>query len=384
MGRANTMHICDVTLFFAPHSGGVKRYLLAKHNYLSRHSGFRHSLLVPGPRDIEIAPGIFEVRSPRIPFGGGYRLPMRPSRWREAMCSLAPDLIEVGDPYHLAWAAFDAADALGIPVAAFAHSDLSCVVASRFGRVAGKITDRYLRKLYARCDLVFAPSRLIAERLSELGVERVVVQRLGVDAETFHPRRFDPHLRAQLCLSPDTRLLIFAGRMSREKQIPRLFEAFALLGQPYHLLLVGGEIRESVSENVTLLPYEQDSVRLARLLASADALVHAGMNETFGLIVVEAMACGRPVVGMRSGAVAELIDDRVGILAASNDAHGLRQAIEELYKRDWQQMGRCARKRVENDYSWPSVFTSQSQSYSRLACAPPVSTYAATDVPSVP
>ena len=378
------MHICDVTLFFAPHSGGVKRYLLTKHNYYSTQPTLRHSLLVPGPRDLETAPGIFEVRSPRIPFGGGYRLPMRPARWREALCALAPDLIEIGDPYHLAWAAFDAADALGIPVVAFAHSDLSCVVASRFGRVAEKITDRYLRKLYARCHLVFAPSRLIAQRLSDLGVARVVVQRLGVDAETFHPSRFDPNLRAELGLSPDTRLLIFAGRMSREKQIRRLLNTFALLGRPYHLLLVGGEIRESVSENVTLLPYEQDSVRLARMLASADALVHAGLNETFGLIVVEAMACGRPVVGMQSGAVVELIDDRVGIFAVSNGAQGLRHAIEELYERDWQQMGQRARERVESAYSWPRTFASQSERYLRLACAQPVPTYATADLPSVP
>ena len=67
------MHIADVTLFFAPHSGGVKRYLLAKHRHYSQQTGVRHTLIVPGARDAEVADGIFEMKSPRIPYAGGYR-----------------------------------------------------------------------------------------------------------------------------------------------------------------------------------------------------------------------------------------------------------------------------------------------------------------------
>jgi len=110
----------------------------------------------------------------------------------------------------------------------------------------------------------------------------------------------------------------------------------------------------------------QDPLRLARLLASADVLVHAGAQETFGLIAVEAMACGLPVVGVRAGALPELIDDSVGALAAAGDTAALGVAIEKVYSGDLVAMGRRARRRVERRYSWSSVFDLQLDRYARL------------------
>ena len=360
------MHIVDTTLFFAPHSGGVKRYLLAKHRFLASQPDVRHSLLVPGPHDREVAAGITEQRSLRIPFAGGYRVPLRLRAWRRTLCSLAPDVIEVGDPYHLAWVALRAADELGVPAVAFAHSDLARLLASRFGRGIGRITEAYLRRLYARFDLVMAPSSSIAERLHGIGVERVVVQPLGVDGEVFHPSRRDPELRTLLGLPSQTPLLIFAGRMAREKQIPLLQRAVHELGAPYHLLLVGGERLQHLSDRVTLLPYQQDSKRLARLLASADVLVHAGEHETFGMIFIEAMACGIPVIGMRSGAIAELIDEDVGRIAEPGDIASLKRTIVDLFEQDMAAMGAAARQRVEQRYTWESAFVQQLECYARL------------------
>ena len=120
---------------------------------------------------------------------------------------------------------------------------------------------------------------------------------------------------------------------------------------------------------MTVLPYEQDSARLARLLASADALVHAGVHETFGLIVIEAMACGRPVVAVRSGALTELVGDDVGVLAESSDPRTFADAIETLYAQDWQAMGRRAREKVEKLYTWKSTFALQLERYAHLDAA---------------
>ena len=370
------MHIADVTLFFAPHSGGVKRYVLAKHGHLSRIPGVRHTLIVPGPRDAEVSPGIFEMRSPPTPWRGGYRIPVRTWRWRTFLNRIAPDVIEAGDPYHLAWTVLGAARDLDIPAVAFAHSDLSRLFAHHVAPAAGPITDWYLRRLYSRFDLVLAPSQVIAARLAANGVEHVLVQPLGVDGDAFHPSRCDRALRAELGLAPDVRLLVFAGRMAPEKQIPVLIEALAHLGEAYHLILVGGEVQERISPNVTVLPYEQDSARLARLLASSDALVHAGVHETFGLIVIEAMACGRPVVAVRSGALAELIGDDVGVLAESSDPRTFANAIEALYAQDWQTMGRRAREKVEKMYTWKSTFALQLERYAHLTRHEPADGYA--------
>lgn len=363
------MHILDTTLFFAPHSGGVKRYLLAKRRYFTAREGVRHTLLVPGPSTRAAEPGLIELASPRIPFGGGYRLPLRLREWAATLRDLEPDLIEAADPYHLAWVVLGAAQQLGVPAVAFAHSDLARLLGDRFAPAIGRGAGRYLRHLYRHFDCVLAPSRLVAERMADLGIANVAVQPLGVDGDTFHPRCADPALRRELGLAEDTRLLVFAGRMAREKDIPLLLRTFARLGAPYHLLLVGGERRERLSATATMLPYQQDGAGLARLLASCDALVHAGRHETFGMIVVEAMACARPVIAVRAGAVTELVSPDVGVIAEPDDAVSLADAVQQLYTLDRPAMGACARERVQHDYLWEHTLPALLQRYADLVQA---------------
>ncbi|HEU4663741.1 MAG TPA: glycosyltransferase [Dokdonella sp.] len=364
------MHIADVTLFFAPHSGGVKRYLLAKRAFLGTQRDVRHTLVVPGPRTAAHAPGLVELASPRIPGGAGYRVPLRLHEWTAMLRDLRPDLIEAADPYHLAWLALRAADRLGVAATAFAHSDLARLLGDRVAPALGRVAGAYLRNLYRRFDVVFAPSRLVAERLADLGIERVALQPLGVDGRVFHPCRADPALRAELGLAAGTRLLVFAGRLAAEKNVPLLLDAFARLGAPYHLLLVGGERGLRLGPHATVLPYQQDGVRLARLLASADALVHAGRHETFGLVVVEAMACARPVVALGGGAIDELVDASVGVVAERADAAALADAVRALYQGDRAAMSALARLRVAREYLWEQTLPRQLARYRELVQAP--------------
>jgi alpha-1,6-mannosyltransferase len=90
------------------------------------------------------------------------------------------------------------------------------------------------------------------------------------------------------------------------------------------------------------------------------------VHETFGLVIVEAMACGRPVIGLRAGAIAELIDVSVGALADPLRPAALAEAIVALYERDLDALGRAARARVERHYTWTSAFTRQLAHYARL------------------
>jgi alpha-1,6-mannosyltransferase len=360
------MHIVDTTLFFAPNSGGVKRYLLTKQRFLATQSGVRHTIVVPGSGEGPVNRGLVEVPSPLIPFANGYRLPIDTGAWTDKLLAIRPDVIEAGDPYHIAWAALRAADRLGVPAVAFVHSDLSRLIGARFGQVLRAAVDVYLRNLYDRFDLVMAPSQSIAKCLRELGVERTVVQPLGVDTTLFHPSCHDPMLRAELGLPNNTRLLIYAGRISSEKRIPLIQRAIEMLGPPYHLLIVGGNQRRRLSPRQTLLPYEQDTARLTRLLASCDALIHAGEHETFGLVFLEAMACGRPVIGVRSGAVTEIVDASVGQTAAPGDVESIAEAVRALYEGDIELLGKQARERVERRYTWETTLTKQMARYAYL------------------
>ncbi|WP_425274854.1 glycosyltransferase family 4 protein [Pseudomonas aegrilactucae] len=348
------MHIADITMFYAPASGGVRTYLDAKHRRLGLNPGVRHSLLIPGA-SARHTNGIYQVPAPALPFGNGYRFPLRLAPWRNVLHDLQPDLIEVGDPYLTAWAALDARRQLDVPVIGFYHSDLPLLVSNRMGNWFTPNVEAYVSKLYGNFDRVLAPSQVMADKLRGLGIANVHVQRLGVDLNTFHPGHRDPGLRAELGLADSTRLLVFAGRGSREKNLPVLLDCMRRLGKHYHLLLVGSHMPAHVPANVTIVNHFCPANQVARLLASADALLHAGDQETFGLVILEAMASGIPVVAVAAGAFTEIVDATYGRLCTPNDGQAMAGAVRELFEAGAPALGQQARRHAEQHYAWDNV-----------------------------
>lgn len=362
------MHLVDLTLFHSPTSGGVRRYLEAKHTWIgAQRPDWRHSMLVPGEQTAMVPGGYSTLAGLLVPGTFNYRLPLNPLAWSRALEALQPDLIEVGDAFHTAWTARGVADRLDVPLVGFHHSNLPQLVGRRYGAAGCWLAERYLRLTYAGFDRVLAPSRFMCDYLRSFGVENVVHQPLGVDTSVFHPARRDAGLRTSLGLSAGTRLLVYAGRFTQEKRIDVLRSAMRRLGAPYHLLMLGGAEDSWLETNVQVRSYVRDSAELARWFASADALVHAGTQETFGLVVLEAMACGRPVVATRASAIPELVSDEVGMLARPENPADLAAAIAGLYDRDIEAVGRAARARVVEHFSWSRVFTSLLARYAALA-----------------
>ncbi|HEU5134217.1 MAG TPA: glycosyltransferase [Steroidobacteraceae bacterium] len=350
------MHVVDATLFYSPTSGGVKRYLLAKHEWMRAHTGWRHSLVVPGESRTHAPGDISTIAGGLVPGAFNYRLPLNPVRWSRAIDALEPDLIEVGDAFHPAWAAANVANRRGIPLIAFYHSNFPQLAGRRLGRAVQRFIEWYVKLTYERCEQVLAPSRYMCDYLHSIGVRHATCHPLGVDVDTFSPDKRTRDLTAELNLPRGTRILVFAGRFSKEKNIPVLLETFRRLGNSYHLLMIGGGEAQREG-NVTRIPYCRDNRTLASYFASADAFVHAGTHETFGLVVVEAMACGRPVVGMRAGALPELVDPAAGNLAEPHADPGvaaanLADAIVATYDRGVDVLGAAARRHVVSNYSW--------------------------------
>ncbi len=363
------MHVVDSTMFWAPASGGVKTYLLAKRHWLAGQAGIRHSLVVPGARST-CRDGLCEVASPPLPFSNGYRFPLRTTPWMQQLLALSPDIIEAGDPYRPAWAALAAGQRLQIPVIGFYHSDLPRLVGSRAGHWSNHWLDTYVRHLYGRFDRVLTPSQVMADKLQALGLQHVFVQPLGVDVGRFHPRLRDPAFRRSLGLDDDVRLLIFAGRGAREKNLPVLLQAMQQLGPGYHLHLAGSHMPRRLPDNVSRSEGFLAPDEVARRLASSDALVHAGDRETFGLVVLEAMASGLPVVGVRAGAVAELVVPGTGLLAEPLSPDSLADTVRALFADGWRGMGPLARRHVEAHYAWERVLPRLLGHYAELTGIP--------------
>jgi len=366
MHSAVSPHLLDTTMFFSPTSGGVRRYLLAKHEWLGRKASVTHTLLVPGAASGRTVGDIVEFRSPLIPFGAGYRFPWRLGEFRRVLKGLRPDLIEAADPYQMGWQVARVAGTLGIPTVAFCHSDLIGLFGGRFGRAAAALCTRYLRSLYSQFDLVLAPSLHVARRLGAAGIGRVAIQPLGVDAQAFCPERANRSLRASLGLRPRTRLLVFAGRLAPEKNLSDLDAVVDMLGDPYHLLVIGGPVAKRPSPRVTVLPYQREPRRLAAWLASADVVVHAGRCETFGLVALEGMACARPVVVYNAGALPEIVDERVGAVAPDKGPSALAAAVSGVFDRNPAALGAEGRRRVLAKYTWDRALTYELGLYAQL------------------
>jgi len=358
-------HVVDATMFWSATSGGVRRYLLAKHAWMTRYTGWRHTIAAP----VADLPGIAPLPAIALPGSGGYRLPLRRRALAAALQALQPHLIEAGDPYRLAWAALDAADGLGIPAVAFCHSNLERLAAQFAGaplaRAAAAAARGYARRLYRRFDLVFAPSEAMRRHLVDWGVDRVVCQPLGVDTRTFHPARASTPWRQRLGLPADTRLLVYAGRFAPEKHLDVLADAVRLLGPPYMLLALGAGPTPPRGERVVVQPFVSEPMALARAIASADVFVHAGDQETFGLSALEALACGTPVVARLSEGLAELVDESVGAGVHDGRDASFAEAISGVFACERAGLSRRARERAES-YDWDQMLPLQLMHYRQL------------------
>src|SRR5689334_3130763 len=199
------MHLVDITMFYAAEGGGVSTYLNAKALWLARRSRVQHTIMSPNVETSEDAvPALVKIPSAGLPGFHGFRMPLSVSGPARLLEAAAPDLVEVADAGHCAWAALRMRRRLDIPAVAFYHSDLPSLVQPRFGRWIARGSCKYLANLYRQFDLVLAPSRVMIEQLDAIGVHDAVHQPLGIDSTIFRPERREETLREHLGLDPET------------------------------------------------------------------------------------------------------------------------------------------------------------------------------------
>ena len=339
-GAAPGPHVLDATMFWSSSpTGGVRRVISAKRQQLL-DAGWRHSLLVPEGQ----GPGLLACGGLSLPRSGGYRFVVDRRRAVALMKQARPDLIEAADPYVLGWASLEASQQLGVPAVAFCHSHLPALLERWAGQLGGRRAgawareraQRYLARLYGGFDLVLAPSRSLEHQLRLCGLDQVQYQPLGVDCSTFRPAArkggWARWLKRELGLPPGTRLLLYCGRFAPEKRLPLLARAVRALGPGHVLLCVGAGPCAPSGPQVRLLPPVADPSGLARIMASCDAFVHAGDQETFGLAALEAMACRTPVVLSSRAGLGELGADVALAVDSANPADwaaAMRQALDD-------------------------------------------------------
>ncbi len=374
------MKICDLTQFYSPVSGGVRRYIEQKSAYLREfRPDCEHVVIVPGAttgHSGDRYARTYTIASPLISRTSRYRALTKLHLIEEVLEKERPDIIESGDPYQVAWKAVASGRGLDIPVVGFYHSHFPeahmRTVAKFFGRVAVSIADdicrRYVRTLYNAFECTFVPSPALGRLLATWGVERMHAVDLGVDAGVFVPDIPDrATTRERLGIPPDARLLLYVGRLASEKNVRTLFDAFALLHarEPgrYHLLCAGDgtqrqalvRLREATGA-VHWMPYCTDPLELASIYRAADLFVHPGVQETFGLVALESQASGTCVVGIRGSYMDRIIFSDQEFWAAENSPDALADAISSKFSLDLRAAGLRASTEARGRYSWSSVF----------------------------
>lgn len=387
------MKICDIAQFYSPLSGGVKRYLLDKQRFLARRPDCRHVLIVPSHRTAAThtsSASIYEIKSPRLIGSRSYRLLISRRQIFDIVRRERPDLIEVGDPYCTAWFSLQAGRELQIPVMAFYHSDFPRAMNRTVRRFAGGWAGRiiagpiqhYIVRLYNQMAATVVSSRRLCVVLDACGVRGIVHVPLGTDVHTFQPRPSRDRIRAELGLADGCRMLLFVGRMAREKNIRSLVGCLDHLPpEQVHLVLVGdGELHEFVQReadrrpNLTLLPYCESAQRLADLYSAADLFVHPGKYETFGIVALEAQACGAPVLVVHEGGVEDTVaGETPPIVARDGSAAGLAAAVQRFLRLDDTPERRTARRqRIEQHFTIDRTFERLLALYGHLIARRPI------------
>jgi glycosyltransferase involved in cell wall biosynthesis len=195
-----------------------------------------------------------------------------------------------------------------------------------------------------------------------LSRDRVHVVPNGIDTEIFRGRsQFEA--RAELGLGNGT-VLVSAGRLNREKGFDVAIRALARLNSGARLAIVGSGEEQAALEALTrdlglggrvLFVGKQPPERVAAYIAAADVVLFPTLrDEAAGLVLLEAMACERPVVASRVGGIPEVIDDGTsGVLVSPGDMSGLVAAVEPLLANDARRagMGAAARRRILAEYT---------------------------------
>lgn len=292
----------------------------------------------------------------------------------EVVARFQPDLIHCATEFAIARVGQIAARRAGTTLVSSFHTDFG-----RYAEAYGmpwlrSAVSSHLSRFHRRSKRVYTPSTASREEVLALGVSDVEIWGRGVDVELFHPGRRSLDMRAALGIGSRF-TFIYVGRLAAEKCVESVIEAYRIAREflprgMIHLIVAGTgpreeEIRAAAPPGVTFLGFLERRSRLPDLYANSDAFVFASATETLGLVVLEAMASGLPVVAAPAGGVRDHLRDGVnGLTYPEGDVGAMAQAMVRLAG-DWaltQRLSRGARKTAEG-LSWDREMDRLDRSY---------------------
>lgn len=317
---------------------------------------------------------------------GGMSLPYSPElsvaypfRFDRVCGSFKPDLVYLASPASVGYQAMLQIRCLANPPPVIGNfqTDLSAYSDILFPSPMDSYAMNMLRLvegyLYSHKSVkaVFYPSNPVAEYMSKAGVdqEKLVHLGRGVDTELFTPKQRDESYRNRIAPSGEI-ILLCVGRLAPEKgfgYLAKVAQRLARLGVPFKMVITGGNRNSAVEEEVRgLFAPVRDRVvftgflegaSLARVYASADIFLHCSITETFGLVVLEAMACGVPVVARDAGGPSEIVKDGTsGFLIEQDDLEAfVTKTMELAQSHELRSLMSANSRTIAEDTTWKSI-----------------------------
>ncbi len=313
------MRVAIITENFLPKLDGVTHTLARLLEYLQTT---RHQVLLLGPDSgMAYYAGAEVIGTIGLPFPLYPELKLNVFRplFMRRLKEFDPDIIHLVDPVFLGAAGLAATRLLQKPVVSSYHTNLA-EYCEHFGvSLLTRLMWSYNRLIHNACSLTFCPSPSTAAKLRLQGFEHVRVWSRGVDTQFFCPERKSVEVRASWLAGrerPETKvILLYVGRVSWEKNLGLLVRAYQTMEHEHtHLVIVGdGPARLEMQEQLAGLPVTFTGYlrgqALASAYASADIFTFPSRTETFGQVVLEAMASGLPVAGLFADGVRDLVED---------------------------------------------------------------------------
>lgn len=287
-----------------------------------------------------------------------------------------PDVIHVVNPAMLGLGGLYYAKTLGIPLVASYHTHLPQYLQHYgLGMLEGLLWE-LLKTAHNQAQLNLCTSTAMVEELSAHGIERVDLWQRGVDTEMFQPDLASLEMRRHLSQGhPDSPLLLYVGRLGAEKEIERIKPVLEAIPNARLALVGDGPNRQNLEQHFAGTPthfvgYLQ-GLELASAYASADAFIFPSRTETLGLVLLEAMAAGCPVIAARSGGIPDIVTDGVnGYLFNPKDENGsIAATISLLENREERETLRQNARREAERWGWAAA-TGQLRRYYQAVLTP--------------
>jgi glycosyltransferase involved in cell wall biosynthesis len=349
------MRLTVVSETFFPQVNGVSRAVarLVEH---ARQRGHAAQVVIPRYPGVPREADAVTVGSLGLP---GYPEIRLASPWsRRALARIAafrPDLIHLVTEGPLGWAVLRFARRHRIPVVSSFHTRFDLYSRHYTHPALAPLVWAYLRWFHNQCLRTYCPTEGMRKVVEGMGIRRTAVWARGASTDCFFPMPRDGALLRSLGVEPGDRMILYVGRLAPEKNLGFLLETFGRIARwesDVRLVLVGsGPERRRLERRAppgTLFAGYRSDGELARLYAAADLLAFPSLTETFGNVVLEAMASGLPVVAFRAGGVMDLLEhERHALLADPAQPETFRTAMTRLLRDE-----RLRRRVAEGGYRY--------------------------------